>query len=156
MNGILITMVSILYLGVLFYLAFVAEKFKGLNKSLINNPFVFALSLAVYCTAWTFYGSVGRVDQLGDRTHVRPVLAARLQWRRSRTSCSSSLELPSLTEPDRWPRRTVVGHALHRPLDHDTARRSRGRGHSRRPRDGWVRSTGAVRTGRRDRGRDRV
>ena len=83
MNGILITMVSILYLGVLFYLAFVAEKFKGLNKSLINNPFVFALSLAVYCTAWTFYGSVGRVDQTGIEflsVYIGPTLVMLLGW----------------------------------------------------------------------------
>ncbi|MCP9767314.1 GHKL domain-containing protein [Lacihabitans sp. LS3-19] len=83
MNGILITIVSILYLGVLFYLAFVAEKFKGLNKSLINNPFVFAFSLAVYCTAWTFYGSVGRVDQTGIEflsVYIGPTLVMLLGW----------------------------------------------------------------------------
>ncbi len=27
---------------------------------MIGHPTVYALSLAVYCTAWTFYGSVGR------------------------------------------------------------------------------------------------
>jgi Na+/proline symporter len=24
-----------------------------------NNPYIYSLSLAVYCTAWTYYGSIG-------------------------------------------------------------------------------------------------
>jgi Na+/proline symporter/signal transduction histidine kinase len=29
------------------------------NSQLANNPYVYSLSLAVYCTAWTYYGSIG-------------------------------------------------------------------------------------------------
>jgi hypothetical protein len=29
------------------------------SKRWINNPYIYALSLAVYCTAWTYYGSIG-------------------------------------------------------------------------------------------------
>ena len=32
---------------------------------MIGHPTVYALSLAVYCTAWTFYGSVGRATATG-------------------------------------------------------------------------------------------
>lgn len=32
---------------------------------MINNPYVYALSLGVYCTAWIFYGSVGRAATPG-------------------------------------------------------------------------------------------
>ncbi|MDZ7933611.1 MAG: histidine kinase dimerization/phospho-acceptor domain-containing protein [Emticicia sp.] len=32
------------------------------SKSIISNPNIYALSLAVYCTAWTFYGSLGRAS----------------------------------------------------------------------------------------------
>jgi len=44
-------------LAVLFYIAHWAEK-KG-NSKWTNNPYIYTLSLAVYCTAWTYYGSIG-------------------------------------------------------------------------------------------------
>jgi Na+/proline symporter/nitrogen-specific signal transduction histidine kinase len=44
-------------LAVLFYIAYWAEK-KG-NSKWTNNPYIYTFSLAVYCTAWTYYGSVG-------------------------------------------------------------------------------------------------
>ncbi len=83
MSGVYITIVSVIYLGVLFYLAFVAEKYKSKNKSLIDNPYVYALSLAVYCTAWTFYGSVGRVKEKGLEflsVYLGPTLVMLLAW----------------------------------------------------------------------------
>lgn len=45
------------YLGLLFLIAHWAEK-KG-NTKWTNNPYVYTLSLAVYCSAWTYYGSIG-------------------------------------------------------------------------------------------------
>jgi len=56
---------SVVYLLLLFVLASWAEKRARSKRSLINNPVVYALSLAVYCTAWTFYGSVGRASVTG-------------------------------------------------------------------------------------------
>lgn len=44
-------------MAALFYIAHWAEK-KG-NSKWTNNPYVYTLSLAVYCTAWTYYGSIG-------------------------------------------------------------------------------------------------
>mgnify|MGYP000181594178 CR=1 FL=1 len=35
------------------------------GRSVIASPTVYALSLAVYCTAWTFFGSVGRSATAG-------------------------------------------------------------------------------------------
>ena len=35
------------------------------GRSLIANPTIYALSIAVYCTSWTFYGSVGRAASTG-------------------------------------------------------------------------------------------
>lgn len=46
-----------LYLALLFFIAFWAEKRK--SNFWANNPYVYSLSLAVYCTAWTYYGSIG-------------------------------------------------------------------------------------------------
>lgn len=49
--------VVLFYLALLFLVAHLAEKKK--SKIWINNPYIYALSLAVYCTAWTYYGSIG-------------------------------------------------------------------------------------------------
>ncbi len=57
MNSLALFIVVILYLALLFLVAHRAEKKK--SKIWVNNPYIYALSLAVYCTAWTYYGSIG-------------------------------------------------------------------------------------------------
>ncbi|SDQ81407.1 ATP-binding protein [Flagellimonas zhangzhouensis] len=63
MNNYTIGLVIILYLAMLFVLAYFAEKNK--KSKWTNNPYVYTLSLAVYCTAWTYYGSVGIASSSG-------------------------------------------------------------------------------------------
>jgi Na+/proline symporter len=46
-----------MYLSILFYVAHWAEKRS--HSKWTNNPYIYSLSLAVYCTAWTYYGSIG-------------------------------------------------------------------------------------------------
>ena len=41
----------------LFYIAYWAEKRS--HSKWTNNPYIYSFSLAVYCTAWTYYGSIG-------------------------------------------------------------------------------------------------
>ena len=53
------------YLSLLFGIAFYIEKRTKNGSRLFNNPYVYSLSLAVYCTAWTFFGSVGRATNTG-------------------------------------------------------------------------------------------
>ena len=57
MNSIVLLVILSIYLAVLFFIAHWAEK-KG-NSKWTNNPYIYTLSLAVYCTAWTYYGSIG-------------------------------------------------------------------------------------------------
>ncbi len=57
MNSIALLVILSIYLAVLFFIAHWAEK-KG-NSKWTNNPYIYTLSLAVYCTAWTYYGSIG-------------------------------------------------------------------------------------------------
>lgn len=57
MNSIILLIILSIYLAILFYIAHWAEK-NG-NSKWTNNPYVYTLSLAVYCTAWTYYGSIG-------------------------------------------------------------------------------------------------
>jgi Na+/proline symporter/signal transduction histidine kinase len=67
------------YLGILFYLAFWAEK--NHRSKIVNSPYVYALGLAVYCSAWTYYGSVGVAARTGPEfltIYLGPVIAAPL------------------------------------------------------------------------------
>jgi hypothetical protein len=53
------------------------------GKSLIANPTIYALSMAVYCTTWTFYGSVGRAAVSGIGflpVYLGPTLVMALGW----------------------------------------------------------------------------
>ncbi len=83
MNNLLIIGSAVLYLALLFAIAYYAEYRQRKGHSLINNPFVYAFSLAVYCTAWTYYGSVGLAANHGVQflaIYIGPTLAAILFW----------------------------------------------------------------------------
>ena len=56
---------ALAYLIVLFIIAYYAEKKEKAGSSIVNNPYVYSLSLAVYCSSWTFYGSVGKAATSG-------------------------------------------------------------------------------------------
>ncbi|WP_035694018.1 sensor histidine kinase [Azospirillum halopraeferens] len=56
---------SFAYVLCLFAIAHWADRRADAGRSVIASPYVYALSLAVYCTTWTFYGSVGRAATLG-------------------------------------------------------------------------------------------
>ncbi|WP_307211078.1 ATP-binding protein [Chryseobacterium lathyri] len=57
MSSFALFVVVLVYLALLFLVAHLAEKKR--SKRWVNNPYIYALSLAVYCTAWTYYGSIG-------------------------------------------------------------------------------------------------
>ncbi|MBK5963112.1 histidine kinase [Thiocystis minor] len=65
MTGPFIVSVSFVYLGLLFAIAYWADRRADQGHPVTGHPTVYALSLAVYCTAWTFYGSVGRAADSG-------------------------------------------------------------------------------------------
>ncbi len=74
---------SLLYLLVLFAIAWFADQRAEARRSLIANPYIYTLSIAVYCTAWTFYGSVGRAAATGAGflpIYLGPTLMAILWW----------------------------------------------------------------------------
>ncbi len=76
-------LVSSLYLAVLFAVAHYGDRRADQGRSIINNPYIYALSLAVYCTGWTFYGSVGRAAAGGVAflpIYLGPTLMAALWW----------------------------------------------------------------------------
>ncbi|HBT44437.1 MAG TPA: sodium:solute symporter, partial [Rhodospirillaceae bacterium] len=65
LEGWVIFIASVAYLGLLFAIAFWGDKRADAGRSILNNPYIYALSMAVYCTSWTFYGSVGRAATSG-------------------------------------------------------------------------------------------
>ena len=72
-----------LYIGFLFLIALWVERQSARGRSPANNPFVYALSLAVYCTAWTYYGSVGQAATSGLLflpMYAGPTVAVFLWW----------------------------------------------------------------------------
>lgn len=56
---------SLAYVLLLFLIAYFGAKHSERGGKLVNNPYTYSLSLAVYCTAWTFFGSVGRAAETG-------------------------------------------------------------------------------------------
>ena len=64
-------------------MAYFAERKELQGKSLVSNPYIYSLSLAVYCTSWTFYGSVGKAANSGLSfltIYIGPTLMAALWW----------------------------------------------------------------------------
>ncbi len=56
--------VALAYLGLLFVIAWCADS-GWLPEKWVRSPLVYSLSLGVYATSWTYYGSVGLADRSG-------------------------------------------------------------------------------------------
>ena len=61
----LVLAASFAYLLLLFAVAYLADTRARAGRSVIDNAWVYALSMGVYCTAWTYFGSVGRAASSG-------------------------------------------------------------------------------------------
>ncbi|MFG1181694.1 ATP-binding protein [Xanthobacter versatilis] len=74
---------AVVYLALLFAVAAFADARARAGRSIIGNAWIYALSLAVYCTAWTYFGSVGRAAATGVwflPIYLGPMLAMLLAW----------------------------------------------------------------------------
>jgi Na+/proline symporter/nitrogen-specific signal transduction histidine kinase len=83
LSGTLVVIVSFSYLLLLFAVAYYGDRRAEEGRSIIANPWTYALSLAVYCTAWTYFGSVGRAAGSGIwflPIYLGPTLAMALAW----------------------------------------------------------------------------
>ncbi|GAB2494204.1 sensor histidine kinase [Algoriphagus taiwanensis] len=91
------------YLGLLIALAWYTEREAAKGKSRSAHPWVYALSLAVYCTAWTYFGSVGRASTNGLEfltIYIGPCLIAPLWWivLRKTIRISKALKITSIAD----------------------------------------------------------
>jgi Na+/proline symporter/nitrogen-specific signal transduction histidine kinase len=83
LQGWVIVLTSFAYLGLLFGVAYYADRRADAGRSVIASPYIYSLSLAVYATAWTFYGSVGRAAENGVGflpIYIGPTLMIALWW----------------------------------------------------------------------------
>ena len=79
----LVIVASFAYLLLLFAVAWVGDRRAQQGRSIIDNAWTYALSMAVYCTAWTYFGSVGRAASGGVwflPIYLGPTLAMVLAW----------------------------------------------------------------------------
>ncbi len=83
MSNIVAIISALCYLAVLFAVAYYAEHRLKKGNSVINNGYIYALSMGVYCTAWTYYGSVGQASTNGIEflaVYIGPTIMAALFW----------------------------------------------------------------------------
>ena len=74
---------SLAYLLALFGVAAWADRRAAAGRSAIGNAWVYAASMGVYCSAWTYFGSVGRAASGGIwflPIYLGPTLAMVLAW----------------------------------------------------------------------------
>lgn len=82
MQGLQVITASLMYLGILFLIAWYGDKqYKRLSKW---RPWIYSLSIAVYCTSWSFYGTVGQASAnpwAFIPIYLAPILMFTLGWR---------------------------------------------------------------------------
>jgi Na+/proline symporter/signal transduction histidine kinase len=79
----LVIAASFAYLMLLFAVAYLGDTRAQEGRSIIGNAWVYALSMGVYCTAWTYFGSIGRAASAGLwflPIYLGPTLGMLLAW----------------------------------------------------------------------------
>jgi len=69
--------VALSYIGLLFLVASYGDQTRGLGREGRSRLLIYPLSLAIYCTSWTFFGSVGSASRTGYEfltIYIGPVL----------------------------------------------------------------------------------
>ncbi len=78
-----VVVVALAYVGLLFAIASYGDRARALRGSDVWRPLLYALSLAIYCTSWTFFGSVGLSARTGFDflpIYIGPILMLALGW----------------------------------------------------------------------------
>ena len=65
-------LLALIYLGGLFWIGRWGDSNSTLAKRLTSHPATYSLALAIYCTAWTFFGAVGEASR--DNWQYLPIL----------------------------------------------------------------------------------
>ena len=81
-QGWIVVPVTLAYLGLLFWIAWYGDRKKQWMSRW--RPWIYCLSIAVYCTSWTFYGTVGQASQniwSFLPIYIAPILVFTFFWR---------------------------------------------------------------------------
>src|SRR6478735_2263300 len=62
LQGWVVIAVALAYIGLLFLVASYGDRTRNLGRA---GLLIYPLSLAIYCTSWTFFGSVGSASRTG-------------------------------------------------------------------------------------------
>ena len=77
LQGWVVIAVALAYIGLLFLVASYGDRTRGLGRDGRGRLLIYPLSLAIYCTSWTFFGSVGSASRTGYEfltIYIGPVL----------------------------------------------------------------------------------
>ncbi len=82
-SGWLLVAASLLYIAVLFAIAWRGDRHARRHGASQRRPIIYSLALAIYCTSWTFHGAVGQAASGGwsfASIFVGPILTFLLFW----------------------------------------------------------------------------
>ena len=82
-DGRIIITAALAYLGFLFAVAYFRDRMAVPGESSTGRPAIYAFSLAVYCTSWTFFGSVGLSATTGYNfipVYLGPIIIFGVGW----------------------------------------------------------------------------
>src|SRR6202051_2406685 len=83
LQGWVVVIIALAYIGFLFLVASYGDRRRELSRGTTSRLLIYPLSLAIYCTSWTFFGSVGLASRTGVdflTIYVGPMLMIGLCW----------------------------------------------------------------------------
>ena len=83
LQGWIVIVVALGYIGLLFVVASYGDRMRLRERANRAQFLIYPLSLAVYCTSWTFFGSVGLASRTGFdflTIYIGPILMIGLCW----------------------------------------------------------------------------
>ena len=83
LQGWVVIAVALGYIGLLFVVASYGDRMRLRGRAGRSRLLIYPLSLAIYCTSWTFFGSVGFASRTGFEfltIYIGPILMIGLCW----------------------------------------------------------------------------
>jgi len=80
-QGWVVVLIALAYIGFLFLVASYGDRARTLSPS--SRLWIYPLTLAIYCTSWTFFGSVGLASRTGFdflTIYIGPILMVGLGY----------------------------------------------------------------------------
>src|SRR5271169_6925000 len=65
LQGWVVVAIALAYIGLLFLVASYGDRMRAIARGTSSRLLIYPLSLAIYCTSWTFFGSVGLASRNG-------------------------------------------------------------------------------------------